>query len=76
MRAKPSPLLRLLRALSLLVVAAAPCLADAHERWVKHDAKPFNRQYFESMSGEVLEPSGRPGAGNRQNAWTRTDAVR
>ncbi|HXI56979.1 MAG TPA: hypothetical protein VNO55_13020 [Polyangia bacterium] len=57
MRAKPSPLLKLLRALSLLVVAVAPCLAQAHERWVKHDAKPFDRQYFESMSGEVLELS-------------------
>ncbi|HET6279413.1 MAG TPA: hypothetical protein VFH73_00545 [Polyangia bacterium] len=35
----------------------APGLAWAHERWVKHDAKPFNRGYFESMSGEVLELS-------------------
>lgn len=38
-------------------VLLAPALARAHERWVKHDYKPFNRDYFHSMSGEVLELS-------------------
>jgi uncharacterized membrane protein YphA (DoxX/SURF4 family) len=32
-------------------------VAFAHERWVKHAFKPFNREYFRSMTGQVLELS-------------------
>jgi uncharacterized membrane protein YphA (DoxX/SURF4 family) len=39
------------------VVLLAPALAQAHERWVKHDAQPFDRAYFQSMTGEMLELS-------------------
>ncbi len=35
----------------------APGIAWAHERWVKHAFKPFNRAYFRSMSGEVFQLS-------------------
>ena len=34
-----------------------PAAAHAHERWVRHAYKPFNRDYFRSMSGEVLRLS-------------------
>jgi uncharacterized membrane protein YphA (DoxX/SURF4 family) len=45
--------------LLVLVVGGllTPVQALAHERWVKHDFKPFNRGYFQSMSGEVLRLS-------------------
>ena len=45
------------RAAALLFAALAPSAAGAHERWVRHDARPFNHGYFQSMSGEVLELS-------------------
>ena len=35
----------------------APARASAHERWVQHAFKPFDRGYFRSMSGEVLHLS-------------------
>lgn len=34
-----------------------PAVAHAHERWVRHDYKPFDRDYFRSMSGQVLRLS-------------------
>ena len=51
------PSARLAGLLVGLFAAWAPAVADAHERWVKHDAKPFDRHYFQSMTGEVLELS-------------------
>jgi hypothetical protein len=47
---------RALPALALLP-ALAPRAAVAHERWVKHDAQPFDHHYFQSMTGEVLHLS-------------------
>src|SRR5258708_34730383 len=37
------------------LAALCPRLALAHERWVKHDAKPFDRGFFQSMTGQMLE---------------------
>lgn len=39
------------------LVLALPALAYAHERWIRHRAKPFDKAYFQSLSGEVLELS-------------------
>jgi uncharacterized membrane protein YphA (DoxX/SURF4 family) len=36
------------------MIALLPALAWAHERWVQRVERPFNRDYFRSMSGEVL----------------------
>jgi uncharacterized membrane protein YphA (DoxX/SURF4 family) len=43
--------------LSLAAGLLVPARASAHERWVKHAFKPFDRGYFQSMSGEVLHLS-------------------
>jgi len=47
------------RAAALAVVAAwlVPAAAHAHERWVRHDYKPFDRDYFRFMTGQVLQLS-------------------
>jgi uncharacterized membrane protein YphA (DoxX/SURF4 family) len=37
-----------------LAALVAPALAWAHERWVKRVQKPYDHEYFCSMSGEVL----------------------
>ncbi|HEY8924619.1 MAG TPA: hypothetical protein VIU64_09570 [Polyangia bacterium] len=39
------------------VLLVSPALAFAHERWVKHDFQPFDRGYFQSMTGQVLRLS-------------------
>ncbi|HEY4185187.1 MAG TPA: hypothetical protein VGP07_08970 [Polyangia bacterium] len=44
-------------AVVIAVVLSAPAPLWAHERWVMHAFKPFNRDYFRSMSGEVLHLS-------------------
>src|SRR5690349_15974593 len=49
------------RAAGLIATVAglllSPALALAHERWVKHDFQPFDRGYFQSMTGQVLRLS-------------------
>jgi uncharacterized membrane protein YphA (DoxX/SURF4 family) len=47
------------RAVAAVAIALllAPARVEAHERWVKHAFKPFNRGYFRSMTGEVLQLS-------------------
>jgi hypothetical protein len=40
-----------------LLLALAPRAVFAHERWVKHDAQPFDHHYFQSMTGQVLQLS-------------------
>jgi hypothetical protein len=36
------------------VALLGPALAWAHERWVPHEAAPYDHSYFEHMTGEVL----------------------
>jgi hypothetical protein len=51
----PSPRAPASRRLPLILVALAPAIAWAHERWVANTPRfPINRAYFQSMSGEVL----------------------
>jgi len=59
---QPGARVRLARAAAALTAAVAgllvsPSLAVAHERWVKHDFQPFDRGYFQSMTGQVLRLS-------------------
>ncbi|HEX3697832.1 MAG TPA: hypothetical protein VH374_20835 [Polyangia bacterium] len=58
MPARPTPTRTAVSGIgAALTILLAPVAAFAHERWVKHDAKPFDHAYFHSMSGEVLELS-------------------
>jgi len=44
-------------AAALAAIWLVPAVAQAHERWVRHDYKPFDRDYFRSMTGQVLRLS-------------------
>lgn len=57
MSASPTTCRSGVRVAAGLAALLVPSLAWGHERWVRHEAKPFNRGYFESMTGEVLELS-------------------
>lgn len=48
---------RVSRATTVAAALLWPALAQAHERWVKHDAKPFDHSFFQSMTGQMLELS-------------------
>lgn len=39
----------------MALAAFMPAVAYAHERWVRHEALPFDKDYFRSMTGEVLQ---------------------